>query len=381
MARRDEAVILFTAFEPSGDAHAASVVAELARRGTAPPVYACGGPKMAEAGARLLERSVDLGAMGLDALRRYRAFRELLGRIRSWSRDHRVLVHVPVDSPAANFPLARLLKRSGARIVHLVAPQMWAWGAWRVGRLRRLTSGVLCLLPFEEQWFLRRGVPAKFIGHFAVNRRLDLEALRRQGEGLQQGSPRLGLFPGSRSHEAAANWTLLLEVFAALRGEHPRLAGAVGASSPAIAAELTRRAGPLPEGLCVSELPADAVIGWCDVALAVSGTITLDVALQRRPMVGVYVTGRASRLAARMLVRTPDRLLPNIVAGRRVVPEFVPHDGRVEPVLAAVRELLAGGPAPEAQRAALEEVCRRFEGHDPAREAADLILGAAKTTA
>ena len=153
--------VLFTAFEPSGDAHAAPVVKAL--RGLAPDLFvaAWGGPKLHEAGATVIERSADDGAMGLSALSRMGAVRRHAAAIDRWRSQHRVTVHVPVDSPAANFPIARRFKRSGVRVCHLVAPQLWAWGAWRLNKLRRCTDCVLCLLPFEEKWFRDRQISAK----------------------------------------------------------------------------------------------------------------------------------------------------------------------------------------------------------------------------
>ncbi len=368
-----EGLILFTAFEPSGDAHAAPVIAEILRRRTGLRIYACGGPKMEAAGASILERTVDLGAMGLHALRRIGAFRDHLGRMKNWVRGNRVVAHVAVDSPAANFPLARVLRRAGARVLHLVAPQLWAWAPWRLGGLRRLTSGVMCLLPFEERWFTERGVPARFIGHPSINRSLDQASIAAQVAALPAGAPRVAIFPGSRLHEVRHNAPLLADVYRGLRARHEGLAGIVAAAGPALEGPIRQSLGDLA-GLHLASGAADAAIAWCDLALAVSGTVTLDIARQRRPMVGVYRTGRFSQVLARILVRTPYRLLPNIVAGRAIVPEFVPHVSGVGPVTAAAARLLEDRSAAEAQRRALDEVCRSFDGHDPAREAADLIL-------
>ncbi len=137
---RGQGAILFTAFEPSGDAHAAPVIAELLRQSPGVRVYAWGGPKMEAAGATMLGRTADDGAMGLGALKRAGEVRREVRRIKQWIREYRVLAVVVVDSPAANFPVAKAVKRTGARIVHLVAPQLWAWGKWRIGKLRRLTD-------------------------------------------------------------------------------------------------------------------------------------------------------------------------------------------------------------------------------------------------
>jgi lipid-A-disaccharide synthase len=371
---QSKSVILFTAFEPSGDALAAPVIAELGRYGDWIEIHACGGPQMEAAGATLIERTADGGSMGLSALSRGLAMRRLLGRIRSWAGDRRVVAHVPVDSPAANFPIGRAMRDAGARVVHLVAPQIWAWARWRIGKLRRQTSQVLCVLPFEEQWFTERKVPARFIGHPAVNRTIDLAALRDRMHGLPQGAPRLGLFPGSRGHEVRANTGLLVDVYTELQGRHAGMCGVIVAANPQIARTIRRRVSVFPTGLHMITGSSDAVIAWCDLALAVSGTITLDIAAHRKPMIGVYKTGLPTWILAKLLVRSPYRLLPNIIAEREVVPEFAPHLGGPAPIVKKASRILLDSKHGAVQSEELHRVCLRFANHDPAVEAAKGIM-------
>ncbi len=366
--------ILFTAFEQSGDTLAAPIIRELKRRDPRLDLYACGGSQMEEAGAVLIERTVDTAVMGLGALRRSLAFRRLVKRLKQWAGEHRLVAHVPVDSPAANFPLARVMRRSGARIVHLVAPQVWAWGRWRVGKLRRLTSMVMCVLPFEEQWLTQHRVPAKFIGHPSINRSIDLAQLRQQTHGLPLGAPRLALFPGSRQQEVRANIRLLANVYTELQGRHAGLRGVVVAANPHLASIIRRKMSVFPVGLHMITGSADTVITWCDLALAVSGTITLDIALQRKPMIGLYKTGWVSWLLAKLVLRTPYKLLPNIIAEREVAPEFVPHAGGPMPIVIQATRFLLDSKHGAVQSEELHRVCLRFANHDPAHEAARLII-------
>jgi lipid-A-disaccharide synthase len=369
-----KSVILFTAFEPSGDALAAPVIEELCRYGEWIEVHACGGPQMEAAGATLIERTADGGSMGLSALSRGMAMRRLTGRIRAWANDRRVVAHVAVDSPAANFPIGRAMRAAGARVVHLVAPQIWAWARWRIGKLRRQTSLVLCVLPFEEQWFTERKVPARFIGHPAINRTIDLEALRERMHGLPQGAPRLAIFPGSRGHEVRANTRQLVDVYTELQGRHAGMCGVIVAANPQLARIIRRRVSVFPTGLHMITGSAEAVIAWCDLALAVSGTITLDIAAHRKPMIGVYKTGLPSWILAKLLIRSPHRLLPNIIAEREVVPEFVPYLGGPMRIVKQASRILLDSKHGAVQSEELHRVCLRFANHDPAVEAAKAII-------
>ena len=130
-----------------------------------------------------------------------------------------------------------------------------------------------------------------------------------------------------------------------------------------------------PGNLALAHGDPDAAIAWCDCALNVSGTVSLDLAHQRKPMVAVYWTGLVKVAGGAALLTMPHRLLPNIVAGRRIVPEFVPWAGSAGPVARALAPYL-DDPAARARTAReLDAVARRFEGHDPGREAAEVVLG------
>jgi lipid-A-disaccharide synthase len=164
--------------------------------------------------------------MGLPGWSKIREHQQINKRIDAWLGEHpEVGVHVPVDSPAANFPICKIAKKHRARVMHLVAPQVWAWGSWRVNKLRKLSDLVLCLLPFEQSWFEGKRVPARFIGHPLFDEALDVSALDRRAAELPQGAPRLALLPGSRPAELSKNFPILLESFRRLKARLPRRGG------------------------------------------------------------------------------------------------------------------------------------------------------------
>ncbi len=337
-------------------------------------VYACGGPLMEAAGATLLANTAEDGAMGTAAWSRVLAVRRQIKDLKRWSASRRVVLHVPVDSPAANFPLCKVLRRQGVRTIHLVAPQLWAWGAWRVKKLRRRTDLVLCLLPFEEQWFNDRAIPAQFIGHPAIDRNLDAEELAHQAESLPAGRPRLALFPGSRSHEIRANGPLLASAFAELKSRFSNMSGVIVAANPNCAQQIRRTLKVFPNGLHMLTGQADAVIAWSDLALTVSGTMTLHIARHQKPMIGVYSTGVIAWLGAKLILRTRYRLLPNIIAEREIVPEFVPYIGGAAPIVAEAIRFLNDSHQAAILSEQLRRVCLRFANKEPAREAAQHIV-------
>lgn len=372
-------VVLFTAFEPSGDAHAAPIIAALKARDPTLSVCAWGGPRMADAGAQLIDTTADDGAMGLGGVAKALKVRKHIQAINAWSKETRIVAHVPVDSPAANFHVCKLLKPRGVRVAHLVAPQLWAWGGWRIGKLRRLTDLVLCLLPFEESFFRSRQVPAKFIGHPVINRELDTRDITQRARTMPQGSPRILILPGSRSGEVKANLRLLVAAFVELADRHRGTAGLICAANERLARLCRQLVPDMPTGLHLvvsEEGELDAAVHWCDIALNVSGTVSLDLTRQQRPMVGVFRTGLVSWLGAKLLLRTPHRLLPNIIAGRRIVPEFVPAPPWIgaHTIVEAAMPFLRDTRNMAIASEELRRVVLRFHGKDPAEIASDLIL-------
>ena len=369
-----KATVLFTAFEPSGDAHAAPVIAALKAMAPEIEIVACGGPQMERAGAIMIERTADDGAMGLSALSKIASVKKTQNAIRQWAQARRVNVHVPVDSPAANFAIAKFMKARGVRVCHLVAPQLWAWGPWRLNKLRRCTDLVLCLLPFEQEWFRSRRVPAKFIGHPVINRILDQEQMDAQVKELPTGSPKVLLLPGSRSSEVTRNLPLLLKVFSDIQHNHRRAIAIMVTANDSLARLVRERVQTLPPGVLLMTGKLDAVISWSEIALCVSGTVSLDLLRQAKPMVGMYRTGLLSVIGGNIMLSMPNRLLPNILAGKRVVPEFVPCLGRAGPISAAVENLLADQSRLRETANALRALLPAFQGKRPDIEAAEAII-------
>lgn len=369
--------VLFTAFEPSGDDHASAVIAELRERHPDLPIHAWGGPRMEAAGATIVERTGDDAVMGMPGIEKIREHQRINKRIEAWMESHQVGVHVPVDSPAANFPICAISKKRGIKVVHLVAPQIWAWGPWRIGKLRRLTDMVLCLLPFEEGWFTTRGVPARFIGHPLFDERPSEAALVAAADGFPEGSPRLAIMPGSRPSEWHKNFGLLLDVFDALAETRPDARGIVAATNDNAKAQLEQigaARGGISDRLTFVVGKTDAVVHWCDLALVVSGTVTLQIARHGRPMVAVYRSSRwLYELIGRWIVSTRFFTLPNLIAGREVLPEFVPHFGGHAPIVAAAARLLDDPEAMDQQKRDLDHVVSRFDGRCAASAAADAI--------
>ncbi len=389
---RSAPAILFTAFEPSGDEHASHVIAELRQRNPTLAIYGWGGPKMEKAGATLIERTGDDAVMGVPGFHKIIEHGKINRRVDEWLEDNRVTVHVPVDSPAANFPICELTKSRGIKVVHLVAPQMWAWGAWRVKKLRRLTDLVLCLLPFEESWFRNRGVNARFIGHPLFDDPVDLAAIdariaeRREIFPVPADppsvAPKIAMMPGSRPGEIKNNFPQLLDAFRRILQDFPRARGVLGVTRPEVEHQLRKRAEKLGgwpggsggESLTVVAADTDAVVRWCDYAIVKSGTVTLYFARQQKPMVTFYRPAKIAYYAlSKWLISTPFFTLPNLIAAKQIVPELIPYFGTGQELAVGVYRMMRQPSFADDMRAELQKVCRRFDGKRAAQNAADAI--------
>lgn len=368
--------ILFTAFEPSGDAHAAGVVRELASRHPEIEFVALGGPHIASTGIQILSETARDGAMGLGGLKRVRSLLAERRRLRRWLEDRDLLLHVGVDSPSANIRVAPMVRGMGARTVQFVAPQFWAWAPWRLKRFRELVDRVLCILPFEEAWFGERNMWARYVGHPVVNRPLDQAAIKasRERADVPEGSSNILILPGSRRSEIIANMPLLARAFESLGRRHEGLQAVILAAREDLVPLIRERAGGrLPDGMQVRTGELEGVIDWADLALNTSGTVSLDLARQGCPMVAVYKMGPISCFGSKFILKGPHQLLPNIIAGRGIVPEFVPHAGGHVPIVDAADRILSSPGRMEQMRSDLAEVIASFGQHDPDREAADAI--------
>ena len=343
------------------------MVAELRRRHPEWRLLAAAGPFTQQAGAELVAETASAGVMGLEAARRMRELPALVEELQKHLPDQGPVVHIPVDSPAAQFESPRLSAARGPRLVHWVAPKIWArrWDG-RLAKLRRQTDGLACLFPFEADWFSSRGLPATFVGHPSFSRAIEATPT----PGLPETEHRVAILPGSRSQEIRDNLPLMLEVMDQLCSEMA-VSGVIVAADPRAAQQI--------ESLNQSRYPVrtgdiDGVLAWSSFAFAVSGTVTLDVARHRRPGLGIYACGWAFRMIAKILIQGMV-LPPNLVLGREAMPELAPIPMDSGLVLDAVRGLLNDDQALRAQVEAWNELHTMYEGHDPGAGVADVVDG------
>jgi len=375
--------VLIVAGEASGDLYGGLLMREMSAvpaRGDTPVAFGTGGiefigvggPAMRAAGLRPLADASALGVTGVL---------EVLGRIASiWAayRSAGAALEDPrgrpdlailIDYPDFNLRLAARARRAGVPVLYFISPQVWAWRPGRVRRMAGIVDRVMVILPFEEAIYRRAGVPVEFVGHPL----LDLVRIQRSRSqeraalGLNPGSPVLALLPGSRRNEMRAHLRPMLEAASRLKDEFRDLQCLLTVAptfdrkevEDQVAAAIPAR-GARP--VLVFEDRYDAVAA-ADAAVVASGTATLETALLGVPMVVVYRMNPMTYLLARRLMHLEDIGMPNLIAGRRVVPELVQKDCTGKAIAAQVRRLLTDPGAAERMRRDLGEVRERLGSH------------------
>ena len=366
--------ILVSAGEASGDLYAALLVEELRRAWPHADFFGCTGPRLRAAGVRTIVDSASLAVVGLLEVvshipRIYGEYRNLLATSREQKPDLAILT----DSPDFHLRVARRLHREGIPVTYLVAPQVWAWRSHRLRAMRRDLQHLLCIFPFEEEFFASRGLPAAYIGHplaGLVRPSLSRNEFFRKHE-LAAERPLIAVLPGSRRGEAARHVPALLDGVARLHREQP-LNFVLPASANTGAAFFRGLIGEAP--IRVIEGESWDAMAHADLALAASGTVTVEAALLGTPMVTFYKVSRPSWIVGKLLVRVPFYSMVNLIAGRPVVPELMQARMTGHNLAAEAQRLLVDENARTEMRAGLAEVRRRLSGEgNPARRAAAII--------
>lgn len=371
--------ILIVAGEPSGDAIAAELVR--AAREVAPEArfFGATGPELEAAGAERVVATSDLSVMGfLEVVGRLPAIRRAMNHLAEIAEEREPAGAILVDSPDFNLRLAKRLDRRGVPAVQYVAPTVWAWRAGRVRTIRRHVRRLLVTLPFEPAVYEGTGVDAVYVGNPAADR----VAGSRPGKaavaarlGGRADAPWVGLVPGSRAAEIERMGPLLAAAAARLREVEPALELIVPVAPGVEAATVARSLAGGPTVRLVAERRLEA-LGACDAAIATSGTVSLELALLGVPHAVAYRTSAVSWAIARALVDLDHVALPNLIAGRTVVPEYLQTAATPDALAAPVATWLAEPASREAVAAGLAEVAAAVGPAGTARRAARAAFAA-----
>jgi lipid-A-disaccharide synthase len=370
---------MFLAGEASGDMHGAALVREIQRQRPGTLCFGLGGPAMAEAGMRL---DLDLSSRSVigfwEVLKHLpffrRAFRLALGLVQAEKPD----LVVPIDYPGFNLRFCRSAKAMGSRLCYYISPQVWAWKAGRVKMMKRILEKILVVFPFETALYAQAGLDCAFVGHPLMDEiqpgRSTASVRRSRGWGARE--TLVGLLPGSRIQEVQNLLPVMLRTAERLKQGREGLRF------------LVLKAPGLPEGLYRTLMeggPAEVLIPGknedpyelrrCfDAALVASGTATLETAILGTPFAILYRVHPLTYQIGKRLVKLPYIGLVNVVAGRKVVPEFIQGDLEPSAIAGTLEGLLKAGREREVQLREMKVAVKTLGGPGAARRAALEVL-------
>jgi lipid-A-disaccharide synthase len=365
--------------ESSGDTLGAALITAIRSRHPDARFYGVCGPKMQALGCEVWASADELAVMGLTEVlhhlpRLLRLRRDLVARFQA-ERPH---AFVGIDAPEFNLGLAARLKASGIRTVQYVSPQVWAWRQGRVRTIGRACDLVLCLLPFETDFYARWGVRAVFVGHPLADQ-IPLDVDRdgaRRALGIDASALLVALLPGSRMGEVTKLGSDFIAAAQWFREKRPEAQFIAPMASPKVRAAFERFMSEKGEtGIRLVDGQAQRVLAAATVVLTASGTATLETMLSKRPMVVAYRLGAITAFMLKQLglVKVPYFSQPNLLVGRRLVPEFFQEQVTGEALGAALLHEID-------DRAHLDELAREFrQAHESLRRggaerAAEAIL-------
>lgn len=370
MARR----VYFVAGEASGDTHGAALMQSLRELAPDSEFGGRGGPKMkAIAGEPFVDWIDAAAVVGLwEVVKHYGYFRKQFAKALDEIAVMKPDAIVLIDYPGFNLRLARTLRRRAPhiKIIYYISPQVWAWNRGRIAHMARYLDLMLCIFPFEAEHYNASGLRTIFVGHPMIEHL----AGRRTGEARDPNL--IGLFPGSRSREVNKILPVMLEAAAVIAAKEPAIRFEIVAASQALVRNIERlmALSSVRERFRLVTGESSGAMQRASAGMVASGTATLESAYFRMPFVLVYKVSFPTYLAARLMMRTRFVGMPNVLADREIVPEFLQHEAQPKAIATAVLRLMNDPAARQAMITGFDESIARLGKSGASEKAARAIV-------
>ncbi len=384
--------IYFVAGEASADNHGAALMRSLRELAPNLQFIGRGGPQMREvAGEQFTNWIGDAAVLGLwEVIRKYGYFREQFHQTLNDIQQNKPAAVVLIDYPGFNLRLARALRKESPqqKIIYYISPQVWAWNRGRIKRMSRFIDLVLCIFPFEADLYNQSGLRALFVGHPMIER------LQAQKIDTERDPNLIGLFPGSRLREVRKIFPVMLHTLGELQRHNQNLRFEVAAGSAELAREMSEMLTPhlslihAPKGevrvrgaasqdrqaIQIKVGETAALMQRAFAGIVASGSATLEAAYFRLPFVLIYKVAWPTYLAARLVVNVKYLGMPNLLADREVVPEFIQHRAKPNAIAKAVRQLLDHADARDRMITAFDDIVMDLGENGASERAARAII-------
>lgn len=338
----DNANIMILAGEPSGDIHGGHLCRELKNISPGIQLFGMGGPKMEEAGFEVVHRIGETGVVGFwEVYKELGKYWKIFKKMVAVMEERRPDAVILIDYPGFNIRFARKAHQLGIKVYYYISPQLWAWGQWRIKKIRRYVDKMLVIFPFEKEFYNSHGIEAEFIGHPLIGTlNLDLSKEECQKHLGITSSPVIGLLPGSRRGEIEKILPILIETAKILQEKIPEAKFILPIASIELRPLIEDQLKQTSVKIRTREGSGKEIIVASDLLILASGTVTLEASVYLTPMIIVYKISFFSWLMGKILIKIPFIGLVNIVRGQKIIPEFIQYQARPEAVAQAGLEIL-----------------------------------------
>ena len=369
--------IMISVGEASGDLHGASVANALKQLRPDIELVGMGGQAMRAAGVEIIYDIADLGVIGIvEVIKNLRRLFRLRDFLADYMRANRPDALVIIDYPGFNVRLAKVAKKLGIPVVSYISPSVWAWGQGRAKEVAETVQRVAAIFPFEADVYREAGASVTFVGHPLLD--IVEPAMERAAAfayfGASPDFPRVLLMPGSRKQEILNLLPDMLAAAEKIALQAPGCQFFLPVASTIPREMLHTILEKYNVQITLTNDQTYDLMNICDVAVAASGTATLETSLLKVPTVIIYRVNALTYLIGKQLVKIPDIGLPNIVAGRRIVPELLQDDVNPDAIAAATVRLLVNTEARRQVVADLEEVHTKLGETGAVNRVAEVIL-------
>ncbi|MDH3360352.1 MAG: lipid-A-disaccharide synthase, partial [Desulfobulbaceae bacterium] len=371
--------IMIVSGEASGDLHGANLAKALKRISPEASLCGMGGTAMTEAGVEILYDAARMAVVGIiEVISHFSDIRAARQTLYAELRNNPPDLLILIDYPGFNLMMAAYAKKLGIPIFYYISPQVWAWHASRIKKIKKLVNRMAVILPFEQGFYQKRGMKVDFVGHpllDSVNHKVPrAEFLAKQD--IPADATVVGLLPGSRKKEISSLLPVYLEAARLLAEDHDEIVFLLPLAPSLCRADLDEN------GLADCDLPIKVIDGGdrydlmaaCNAVIATSGTVTMELAILGIPMIVTYCTSPITAWLARKLVEVKYVSLVNLVADREVVPEVLQEEVTAKNLANQLAPLLYAPKVIETMRKGMAEVCELLGGPGASERAAKIAM-------
>ncbi len=330
--------ILIIAGEASGDLYGAHLVSALKERCPEAEFFGVGGGRMKSAGVKIMHSINELAIMGVsEIIPKLMFIKKLYWLLCAKVNEERIDLAILVNYPGFNLRFARVLKKKDIPIVFYSSPQVWAWGSWRINSIKKFVDKMVVFLKFEEEFYKRRGVGAEFVGHPLV------DIVRPKGEdlGIKKGVKVISLVPGSRENEVRSLFPIILKAAEKIYSKNKDVQFLI-TKHPELPSEIYLKS---MEGYKLPLMLIDGKTYDClkesFLAIAASGSVTLEATILKVPMIILYRVSFLTGILFLIFARIPHLGLVNLIAGKRIMPEFLQYHCTPKNIANEVAQILS----------------------------------------